>query len=72
MRQCISDPATQDVRLREKLTSDERKQIKEMIHSEISEEVRRWVIEQPPERYFQLPQNSREFSLPLLKFLQTI
>lgn len=41
--------------------SDERKQIKEMIHAEISAEVRRWVIEQPPERYNELPQDSREF-----------
>ncbi|KAF9786365.1 hypothetical protein BJ322DRAFT_1099898 [Thelephora terrestris] len=60
VRQRLHEPKTQDPRLGGKLKSDERKQIKEMIHSEISAEVSQWVIEQPPEKYKQLSQNSRE------------
>ena len=59
MRKRIHESATQDPRLRGKLKPDEQKQIKEMILSEISSEVYRWVIEQPPERYNKLPQDSR-------------
>ena len=57
-RQRVHEPATKDPRLSGKLKVDERKKIKEVISSEISAEVRRWVIEQPPEQYCQLPQDS--------------
>ena len=59
MRQRLHEPETQDPRLRRKPKQDEWKQIKEAIHSEVSAEVRRWVIEQPSERFDELPQNSR-------------
>jgi hypothetical protein len=59
------EPATRDPRLKGKLSSEERKEIKERIHSETSEEVYRWVVQQPPERYNMLPQDSR-MSLTLL------
>lgn len=62
MRQRLHEPETQDPRLRGKLNPDERKQIKEMIHSEVSAEVSRWVIEQPTERFNELPRDSRECS----------
>ena len=58
MRQRLREPATKDSRLRENLKPYERKQVKEIIRSEISAEVLRWVIEQPPELYGQLPQSS--------------
>jgi len=60
MRQRVHKPEAQDPRLRGKLKPDERKQIKETIHSEISAEVRHWVIERPPERYKELLQNSHK------------
>ena len=64
LRQRLQEPTTQDHRLKGKLDPDERKQIKQTIHREVVAEVQRWVIEQPPERYNQLPENSRnEFSL---------
>jgi hypothetical protein len=59
-RQRLHGAATKDPRLGGNLKSDERKQIKEVIQSEISAEVRRWVIEQPPERFDQLPPDSRK------------
>ena len=64
MQERIHDPATQDPCLKGKLKPDERKQTKEMIQSEISMEVYRWVIEQPPEQYNKLPQDSRECFAP--------
>lgn len=60
MQERIRNPATQDPRLKVKLKSDEQKQMKETIQSEISAEVYRWVIEQPPEQYKKLPQDSRK------------
>ena len=60
MQQRLHEPETQDPRLRRKLKPDERKQIKALIRSEVSAEVRRWVIKQPPERFDELPQDSRE------------
>ena len=60
MQQRFHEPETQDPRLRGKLDPDEWKQIKEMICSEISVEVSRWIIEQPPERFKELPQDSRK------------
>ena len=59
MRKRANESATQDPRRKVKLKPGERKQIKETIQSEISMEVYRWVIEQPPERYSKLPQDSR-------------
>lgn len=59
MQQRFHAPETQDPRLGRKLRPDEQKQIKEAVRSEISAEVRLWVIEQPPERYKKLPQDSR-------------
>jgi hypothetical protein len=59
MRKRVNELATQDSRLKVKLKPGEWKQIKEMIQSEISMEVYRWVIKQPPERYSKLPQDSR-------------
>ena len=68
MQQRFHEPETQDPRLQQKLKPEERKQIKEMIHSEISAEVTHWVIEQPPERYNKLPQDSRKsFILSVLR-----
>ena len=66
MQQRCREPETRDSRLRGKLDPDERKQIKETIRSEISAEVYRWVIEQPPERYNTLPQDSRKSFIPPL------
>ena len=60
----IHDPVIQDPRLKGKLKPDERKQTKEMIQSKISAEVYRWVIEQPPEWYNKLPQDSCECLAP--------
>ena len=60
LRQWLHKPTTQDPRLKRKLDPEERKQIKEMMHSEISAGVLRWVIEQPLERYNQLPEDSRK------------
>ena len=59
IRKRTHDLETQDARLREKLKPDDRKQMKKRIQSEIAAEVYHWVIEQPPERYDKLPQNSR-------------
>lgn len=59
MRKRVNELETQDSRLKVKLKPGERKQIKETIQSEISMEVYRWVIEQPPERYSKLPHDSR-------------
>jgi hypothetical protein len=59
VRQRTSNPETQDPRLRGKLKPQERKQIKKTIHSEISREVYRWVIEQPQDQYDKLAHNSR-------------
>ncbi|KAF9779424.1 hypothetical protein BJ322DRAFT_1167239 [Thelephora terrestris] len=65
MRQRLHEPETKDPRLGGKLKPDERKQIKQMIHSEVSAEVRRWVIEQPPERFNEIPQEScKSYVLP--------
>lgn len=61
-RKRVTEPGTQDPRLRGKIKPDERKRIKETIQSEIAMEVYRWVIEQPPERYNKLPQNSCKVS----------
>ena len=62
MRQRLRDPETQDPRLRMKLKPEERKQIKKMIQSNVSAEVRHWVIGQPPDQYDKLPQDSRKCS----------
>ncbi|KAF9780518.1 hypothetical protein BJ322DRAFT_1011992 [Thelephora terrestris] len=72
MRQRLHEPETQDPRLRGKLKPDERKQIKEMIHSEVSAEVRRWVIEQPPERFNEIPQESCKSYDSSIDLLHTI
>ena len=64
VRKRTYEPATQDPRLKRKLKPDERKKMKEMIQSEIATEVYGWVIEQPPERYNKLPQDSRERRSP--------
>ena len=60
MRKQVNEPATKDFRLKGKLEPGERKKIKETIRSELSAEVYCWVIQQPPERYDKLPQDSRE------------
>lgn len=62
MRQRSHEPETQDPRLKGKLDPDERKRIKEIVRSEVAVEVSRWVIEQPPERFKELPQDSRKCS----------
>ena len=73
IRKRVYEPATQDPRLRGKLKPDERKQIKEAIQSEIAAEVYRWVIEQPPERYDKLPQDScTSLTLSILQIFMTL
>jgi hypothetical protein len=69
----LHEPMTKDPHLSENLRPDERKQVKKMICSEITAEVHHWVIEQPPERYAQLPQDSRKmFILFVLGILTKI
>ena len=68
-RERFHEPMTKDPRLSGNLKSEERKKIKKIIGSEISAEVCRWVIEQPPERFNQLPQDSRKESALLSGFL---
>ena len=61
IRKRTNGSETQDPRLKGKLEPGEQKQIKATIQSETAAEVYRWVIEQPPERYAKLPQDSGEF-----------
>lgn len=69
VRQRLYEPVTKDPRLSGNLKPGEREQIKELVRSEVSAEVRRWVIEQPPERFDRLPQESGRESATLSVFL---
>jgi len=72
MQKRINESVTRDPRLKGKLEPDERKRLKETIRSEISAEVYGWVIQQPPERYNKLPQDSRTcFALSILLISMT-
>lgn len=61
MRNRINESTMQDPRLKGKLKPDKRRQIKEVIQSEIAAEVYHWVIQQLQEWYNVLPQDSRTF-----------
>jgi hypothetical protein len=61
----LSTEVTRDPRLNDKkLKGQDREAIKEGIKDAIQREVFEWVLTQPPDRYNNLPQNSRSSPQP--------
>ena len=57
----LTDPATQDVRLKDrKLKGPARQAVKQEIVSAIEKELMEWLTTQPPHRYESLPRESCE------------
>lgn len=64
-RDRIEIEATRDIRLNGKLSKKKYKDMRDTIWAEIQEDALRWVFTQPPERYAQLPEDSRKSNFPV-------
>lgn len=62
----ITNPATRDPRLNgRKLKKEQKKAVQETIRAEIEHDVMSWLITQPPDRFAQLPEDSRKYIIKL-------